>query len=621
MPRLVRTALVAASCLFTAHGTLRAHAASSPPERVPSDAWCALSRSPILPPADAMPEALRCFYDEDDNGLDDDVERELARCFAPELRFDAGEPARAPNEPHALFNVRRPSSEPGRLRIAFTLLYARDAGFPEGLFCGGATRHPGDTEPLEVKLRLVQGYKGFYAHVEQLEIGAPGGPSSLGAFERSETSPTRPVVYVSRGKHHLYTRRYDGPYRGSPIGCRDIARGDGARIVPGSPSGDDGTAESFAEGPTPALDHVPVFDDRGVREGRGSAPLGPGRGRWWNACLARLHPDEPSKWRLATRSLRPNRFGLLPFDPFPGEEIQADRFGGGLGVADAIVTPIWRTLRLHEPMAEDAPTLEDATDYVAGGGAGFGGVGAPVWNAADDLSPPLLVPPWDRLGSRGGLLDRDGDGLVDLEDARPVTSSVAQLGAETDAARLAFADGALLAGPSHAPDVALTSDTVFVHDPRNGTAALVDLVRGLVVGWDPIASAWIRSAAPLDGIRGRRGSALTLVGPTLFVVGGERDGDLRGDAFAIDVFGRQTTRLGDRFPPRRGAQLTLADDGRGLVLHGGVDDEGKACGAVWVSDFVGPRAIATARRAFGPNGDELPRPERPVVGGWFTSGT
>jgi hypothetical protein len=64
-----------------------------------------LTRSPILLPT-AMPGHLDCDYDEDHNGLDDEMEKQIAQYVAPEFRFDCGEPwwSLGPQEPHLVFN-------------------------------------------------------------------------------------------------------------------------------------------------------------------------------------------------------------------------------------------------------------------------------------------------------------------------------------------------------------------------------------------------------------------------------------------------------------------------------------------------------------------------------------
>lgn len=215
---------------------------------VPATRFCALSRSAILPHVDAMPESLRCFYDEDGNGLDDDVETQLARCFVPELRFDAAERTRNGREPHTLFNVQRVPGAADELRIGFTFLYERDDGFSGNFLCNHASSHAGDTEHVNLSLRVVRGYKGYQAYVVDLDAGWPGGPST--DLEFAEDAPTRPVLYPSAGKHHAYLHPHVGAYHGSPIRCGDNAHGDGDRVVPGL---------SSSAGVPPALDHVPLF--------------------------------------------------------------------------------------------------------------------------------------------------------------------------------------------------------------------------------------------------------------------------------------------------------------------------------------------------------------------------
>ena len=54
--------------------------------------FCPLAREPALNWL-RVAEGDDCARDEDNNGLDDEVEAELAACFVPEVRFDSLENA------------------------------------------------------------------------------------------------------------------------------------------------------------------------------------------------------------------------------------------------------------------------------------------------------------------------------------------------------------------------------------------------------------------------------------------------------------------------------------------------------------------------------------------------
>jgi hypothetical protein len=73
---------------------------------------CKLPRSPWVH-HEAAPENLECLIDEDDDGIDDEIEALLANCFAPSFHFAATEDTRVTGdakfpgnqEPFTAFNV------------------------------------------------------------------------------------------------------------------------------------------------------------------------------------------------------------------------------------------------------------------------------------------------------------------------------------------------------------------------------------------------------------------------------------------------------------------------------------------------------------------------------------
>lgn len=100
-------------------------------------AWIPLERDPLLL-HHALPPELQCEFDEDGDGIDDEMERKIAQAVVPEFRFDSGENARRPDEPHVIWNA---SVIPMRqvdiplereailIRFRFGMLWEEDGGF------------------------------------------------------------------------------------------------------------------------------------------------------------------------------------------------------------------------------------------------------------------------------------------------------------------------------------------------------------------------------------------------------------------------------------------------------------------------------------------------------------
>lgn len=142
---LVALALLCATVMISRHAEAGKTTGGSPTWELP--------RSPFVPHR-ATPSALECEMDEDDDGLDDEIEGLLAERFVPVIRFASGEAhvksgAQFPGgkEPFVAFNV-WPRKVDGDLRIniVFATLYTRDGGyyshFPGGQ---GTNSHPGDS--------------------------------------------------------------------------------------------------------------------------------------------------------------------------------------------------------------------------------------------------------------------------------------------------------------------------------------------------------------------------------------------------------------------------------------------------------------------------------------------
>lgn len=87
---------------------------------------CRLSRSPFIF-EHSLPPELQCQFDQDGNGLDDQVEREIAACFVPTFKYDSEENAIAGSEPNVLFTAQR--SGPWEVRLKLAALWLDDGGF------------------------------------------------------------------------------------------------------------------------------------------------------------------------------------------------------------------------------------------------------------------------------------------------------------------------------------------------------------------------------------------------------------------------------------------------------------------------------------------------------------
>lgn len=254
---------------------------------------CPLSRSPYLPRG-AMADTVACNFDEDGNGLDDEVEMEIARCFVPEFHFDADENALAGGEPLPIFSARPMVDEPeagtmgqNRVRLKWLFLYGADGGTPEGrsfvdeygvdgvpigawlsgplvapYFYKWNTAHEGDTETAELIVTLAHDGRRWSANLVQnsdvnlsasekdawwagrnCQIPRPTAPGEAVALEFSEEpefNGTHPVVYVAAGKHHPYLHAHAAYCRwnsgdGLVLTYEDRVRGNHPSIPPSAP--------------------------------------------------------------------------------------------------------------------------------------------------------------------------------------------------------------------------------------------------------------------------------------------------------------------------------------------------------------------------------------------------
>jgi hypothetical protein len=141
------------------------------------------------------------FSDLDRNGIDDDLEREVATRNVPTLALDPGESCGAPRG--VVYTVRHHPDAPARLSIVYVVLYTID--------CGPVNGHLGDNEAFAITVDLG---------------AAPGPPATVGVLTDAHRNTTcesistceaapgtgacadpavgRVIIYSSRNKHANY---------------------------------------------------------------------------------------------------------------------------------------------------------------------------------------------------------------------------------------------------------------------------------------------------------------------------------------------------------------------------------------------------------------------------------
>src|SRR5690606_29721251 len=126
-------------------------------------------------------------------------------------------------------------------RFRFGFLWEKDGGFvvDGGFGCGNA--HDGDSQGLKVDVQVKRGTTMWYARAVRLDLGGEAGVYSVHGnpgFEVPSSSPTRPVVYPTAGKHHWKARAGYYKYDVRGVGeCKDWARGDGCWVIPDTSEG------------------------------------------------------------------------------------------------------------------------------------------------------------------------------------------------------------------------------------------------------------------------------------------------------------------------------------------------------------------------------------------------
>jgi hypothetical protein len=294
--------------------------------------FCPLAREPALNwlrPA----EGDDCARDEDNNGLDDEVESELAACFVPEVRFDSLENALRVDEPHVMFSASPLGARSIRLHFAF--LFAKDGGYVLGTqFPCLSDEHDGDVESVTVDVAWTDRNGGWFGVPASMRIRDPrDGAERIAAATQGpqalQLSATHPVLYATAGKHHWLFRPEFLSYACScgPLGrcgsVQDRADGVGAHIVP------------------PLVDHAPGFYVERTRV-TSQTPIDPESGSFWNACsLAARGAHVRAKRLFASNDL-----GELGYS---GERVFGACFRGGFG------GPCAETISVAEALAWDKP--------------------------------------------------------------------------------------------------------------------------------------------------------------------------------------------------------------------------------------------------------------------------
>ncbi|MBX3184999.1 MAG: hypothetical protein KF915_20420 [Polyangiaceae bacterium] len=429
-------------------------AAGAPGDYKKQPTLCNLSRSPFVL-EQSLPEDLQCEFDQDGNGLDDEIEKEIAHCFVPTFRFDWVEEHRRPDEPHVLFTSRRlPQGEgstpnPWQVQLKMLALFREDGGFDGGFFlaCGDNT-HPGDVMYYGVNVEIMRGSNSWMARLisfdgcsEDEHFFCEGGhPSKITQHEAKYQryfNDTHPVVYPSAGKHHSYVFSGFSTYEVTfDIDCDDAHRGHGAVITPGTQLG----------GPT--VGHVPT----GVLEECHGA-FGPSGEdcrcfpSWQNMCyfsrgvsvpIQGFQDRELSNLGYSPSIIDPTFYdvsgiwGQLKFSRPSQLDLDGDGTPDIYGYARSSIC-------LTEPSTEPViPTdrcpfdANDADDPNADGDALYGacdpdpfyrnqyvGGGSEDWPSYRRTGSES---PWvtsSRFHPRGGFWDSDGDGHVEGEDLCP----------------------------------------------------------------------------------------------------------------------------------------------------------------------------------------------------------
>jgi hypothetical protein len=318
-----------------------AHAADLP------KTYCPLERSPALNWL-RLAQGDDCALDEDGNGLDDEIESQLAACFVPELSFDSMENSLRIDEPHVLFSAY--AVGPNLIRLHFAFLFARDGGYVLGTdFPCWNDDHDGDVESVAIDVAWTERDHRWYGapvamHTRDPRDGAEVSSSVDSSASALRLSGMHPVLFVTAGKHHWLHRAEYLTYACScgPLGrcgsVRDRADGAGPRIVP--------TVTHHAPGFYPevgALVEGQLTQSVADRI-RSHAPVDQDQRSFFNACAFAAR----GVLLPATHSLHSNDLTDLGY---PRERVYGPCFRGGFGGRCAETISVAEALSWEKPFA------------------------------------------------------------------------------------------------------------------------------------------------------------------------------------------------------------------------------------------------------------------------------
>ncbi len=321
-PRLVHHASWAWVCLAATTVSVTAWAADLPPS------YCPITRAPVLSWL-RLAKGDDCSFDEDGNGLDDEIEAQLATCFVPEVVFDSAENALRMDEPHVLFSAYPVGPTTIRLNYAFLVAHAREVG-------------PEDIAPVEVvavEVNWIGRDRRWFGAFASMRTS---GPADVAQTSLSNSAPpafsgTHPVLYATAGKHHWLHRSASLSYACNcgPLGrcgqVRDRADGAGMRVIPGD----------VRHAPGFYLDSSAAASTHRVRS---QSPLDQdGRG-FGNLCVFRA-TGSVVKAGGAVGSNDLTELG------YPGERVFGSCFRGGYGGNCAETVSVARALSWDKPFA------------------------------------------------------------------------------------------------------------------------------------------------------------------------------------------------------------------------------------------------------------------------------
>ncbi len=361
--------------------------------------------------------------DEDGNGLDDEIEQQLAECFTPIFRFDADEPVQTgdpvfdalkppslfPGEPRVGFSAyRMPDTVSGEVRIRFELaaIWRRDGGFVSETGADCADDHPGDSEGMALEVRV---FKDQVWRAELLKFSRCP-PGEL------EMSGTHPVVYPTAGKHHFHCGAGVSDYWvdwevGELTSCKDPHRGNGPLRIPEPLFRVPAIQKPFSSGGNTYWANLCTFARTGLtvmakRMQPGNLDnLGfPAGQTLWDF----YDPDdvtEPMHYLLPA--------GAVTFDADGDGRPESDQIHeSGIGISSTDLCP----LDSGPELDADGDHLYGACDFDGNFRQSWVGIGTPG-------KPPVpqAFNSWSPIPTHafGGFLDTDQDGIADGLDSCP----------------------------------------------------------------------------------------------------------------------------------------------------------------------------------------------------------